>query len=112
VRRVETDAGDAGVAGAITGGVLGAILGNQIAHGDARGFARVVGAVGGAMAGREFGRSQSHAFRYDVLLRRSDGSSQVYSYDHVPPLRAGDTVRLSALPQAQASRAPSPYGVD
>ena len=112
IRRVDTDPGDAGVAGAITGGVLGAILGNQIGHGDTRGFARVVGAVGGALAGREIERSQSRAFRYDVLLRRPDGTSQVHSYDHVPPFRVGDTVWLPVMTQAQASRPPSPYGVD
>ena len=112
VRRVETDSGDAGVAGAVTGGVLGAILGNQIVHGDSQGFARVVGAIGGAIAGREFGRAQSRVVRYDVLLRRPDGSSQVHSYAQVPPFRVGDTVRLPPVTYARASRAPSPYGAD
>jgi hypothetical protein len=108
VRTVET-AGREGVGGAVAGGLLGAILGGEIAHGDLRGFARILGAIGGALTGREIERANSRRVRYDVLLRRPDGSSQIQSYDSPPPLRVGDTVRLPPVTFARAPRPASPY---
>ncbi len=95
-----------GVVGAMAGGLIGAILGNQFGRGDGRTAARILGAVGGAYVGHEIERRQAEQTRYDVVVRRADGTTQTRRYDTAPPFKAGDRVRV--LENGLQPEAPAP----
>lgn len=80
--------------GAIAGGVVGGVLGNQIGRGTGRKIATVAGAAGGAYVGHQAEKSIKTTKRWDVSVRLENGSTRMFSLDHEPTFRVGDSVRI------------------
>jgi len=80
--------------GAVAGGVMGGVLGNQIGRGTGRKLATVAGAAGGAYVGHQAEKSLKTTKRWDVAVRMENGSTRMFSFDHEPTFRVGDSVRI------------------
>ena len=105
VRLVERVPG--GPIGAVAGAIAGAVLGKELGEAHHRRMLSLLGAIGGAVAGHEIGRQATQrGARYDVVVRTSDGRSQVLRFERAPSFAPGDTVRLDALRAGAAATPP------
>ncbi len=87
--------GDGSYVGMIGGGVIGALLGGQVAHrGSGKTVAQVAGAAGGAWAGNEIEKKVRSTKHYEVVVRLSNGGTQMVSYPAQPPVSVGTRVRV------------------
>ena len=93
VNMVEQEGEGSGL-GAVAGGVVGGVLGNQIGHGTGRKIATVAGAAGGAYVGHQAEKSIKSTKRWDVAVRMDSGSTHMFSFDHEPMFRVGDSVKV------------------
>jgi len=87
--------GDGSYVGMIGGGLIGALLGGQVAHrGTGRTAAQVAAAAGGAWAGNEIEKRVRSTRHYEVVVRLSNGGTQVVSFATQPQLSVGTRVRV------------------